>query len=349
MDTAHPERQLIDTALLAMRANGVNGRFLEGPRDHERHDGKVELSTNNQASRRYLVEVKRHVSMSTVAAISAQMRITKANLLIAQYIGPDVADWLRAEKIQFADTAGNAFLQTPGTLIWVKGNRPVRDEQSELKAVLRKQVAARAFEPAGLRILFAFLCDPSLVNRPYREIAEKAGVAHGSVGWVMGELPHRGFLYDFGPDKGGRKLRRIDELLAEWAAAYARRLRPSLVLGRFRSNDPNWWTHFHPRIYHALLGSEPAAAKVTKHLRPEVITLYVHKIEPRLLVDHALRADPNGNVEIAQRFWNFDTVEAEEGLTPLPLIYADLLATGDPRSIETADLVRERFLAAQSR
>ena len=31
-------------------------------------------------------------------------------------------------------------------------------------------------------------------------------------------------------------------------------------------------------------------------------------------------------------------------IAPLPLIYADLLATGDPRCIETAGLIRERYI-----
>ena len=92
-----------------------------------------------------------------------------------------------------------------------------------------------------------------------------------------------------------------------------------------------------------LLGAEPAAARITKYLKPAVITLYGDQPEPRLIVDHALRKADDGEVEICKRFWNFET-KADKGLAPLPLIYADLLATGDPRCIETAGLIRERYL-----
>jgi hypothetical protein len=38
-------------------------------------------------------------------------------------------------------------------------------------------------------VLFALLAVPRLAQEPYRVIAQRAGVAHGTVGWVMAELP----------------------------------------------------------------------------------------------------------------------------------------------------------------
>ncbi|HKS96873.1 MAG TPA: type IV toxin-antitoxin system AbiEi family antitoxin, partial [Terriglobia bacterium] len=199
-------------------------------------------------------------------------------------------------------------------------------------------------EPAGLKVLFAFLCDPTLVDRPFREIATTADVAHGTVGEVMAELPHRGYVYDFGKATGGRKLQNTGDLLDKWAEAYARKLKPKLFLGRYRAQDPGWWQELDATKYAMVLGAEPAAARLTRHLKPAMVTLYGERAEPRLLVDHALRTDPRGDVEVGQRFWRVRTDEDKEGLAPLPLIYADLLATADPRCIETAGLVRERYL-----
>jgi hypothetical protein len=97
-----------------------------------------------------------------------------------------------------------------------------------------------------------------------------------------------------------------------------------------------------PRAYGVLLGGEAAAAKVTRHLRPETITLYSEKAAPRLLLDFQLRPDPDGPVEIVKRFWAF---EANDGtVVPLPLIYADLLKIGDARGLEAADLIYEQIV-----
>lgn len=346
MDKAR-ERALLDTALKALRAQGVEARLLEGRHPRDRHDGKVELGIVGKPCRPYLVDVKPQATKATIGAITEQMKANGTKLLITEYVGPDLADRLKAQDLQFADTAGNAFLHGPGLLVWVKGSRPARTPEDDLRMDLRKRTAARAFEPAGVKILFALLCDPQLVNRPYREIADKAGVAHGTVGWVMAELPHRGYLQNFGPDAGGRKLKQVEHLLGEWAAAYARKLRPNLILGRYRAKNPDWWIDFDPAKYGAVLGAEPAAAKITKHLRPHVITVYADTTPPRMLVDAGLRPDPEGKVEVARRFWHFETDNTKKGLAPLPLIYADLLATGDPRNIETAGLIRERYLASR--
>jgi len=161
----------------------------------------------------------------------------------------------------------------------------------------------------------------------------------------MAELPHANYVYDFGKGGGGRKLKNADELLAKWAEAYARKLKPKLFIDRYTARDADWWRDVDPTKYGMAFGAEPAAAKITRHLKPAIITLYGDRAEPRLIVDHALRTDPKGDIEIAKRFWRVETDEDKKGLAPLPLIYADLLATGDPRCIETAGLIRDRYLA----
>ena len=144
-------------------------------------------------------------------------------------------------------------------------------------------------------------------------------------------------------------MQKPDELLTKWAEAYARKLKPKLFIGRYRAPNPDWWKELNATKYDMVLGAEPAAARITGHLKPATITLYGDRAEPRLILDHALRADPQGDVEIAKRFWRVETDEAEKGLAPLPLIYADLLATGDPRCIETAGLIREQYVAGLER
>jgi hypothetical protein len=136
---------------------------------------------------------------------------------------------------------------------------------------------------------------------------------------------------------GKRRLLQPERLLQQWVEAYARTLRPRLLLGRFHTDQLDWYKTLDPGKYGYLLGGEPAAARLTQHLRPGTVTLYGQKVEPRFILDQRLRPDPKGKVEILRRFWKFDN--DDQLLTPLPLIYADLLAIGDARCLETAKVI----------
>jgi len=116
-----------------------------------------------------------------------------------------------------------------------------------------------------------------------------------------------------------------------------------LLIGRFHTDQLDWHKTLDPGKYGYLLGGEPAAARLTQHLRPGTITLYGPKVEPRFLLDQRLRPDPQGKVEILRRFWKFNDVP--QLLTPLPLIYADLVAIGDARCLETAKLIYGDIIA----
>jgi hypothetical protein len=184
------------------------------------------------------------------------------------------------------------------------------------------------------------LARPELVDRPFREIAAAAGVAHGTVGWVMAELPGLGFLAKIG---GRRRLLNGEDLLDQWIEAYARTLRPRLLLGRFRGDMAALHAPTAPWPEGVLLGGELAAARLTRHLRPATATFYAEAIDPKVLLKLVLRADAEGNVDFRRRFWNFPGEDAR--LTPTLLVYADLLAIGDARCLETAQLLRGQILA----
>lgn len=66
------------------------------------------------------------------------------------------------------------------------------------------------------------------------------------------------------------------------------------------------------------------------------MTRYAGEAEPLLSLDHKLHQDPEGPVEILERFWTFETDDKD--IVPLPLVYADLLVIGDARCLEVAAL-----------
>jgi hypothetical protein len=64
-------------------------------------------------------------------------------------------------------------------------------------------------------------------------------------------------------------------------------------------------------------------------------------VPSRLAVAHRFRkADGPGDVEIRQRFWHLPA-DGSDILVPAPLVYADLIASGEPRQLEAAAHLRE--------
>jgi hypothetical protein len=336
MDKNHilADKNLIDTALAAVRELGIDA-------DVERRQPKLGRAQADALIRvrhgdqeiLYAAEVKRGLRPAFLGAVLQQLeRLGEQALLVTDYVTPPLADELRARSVAFIDTAGNAYLDRPPLLVWVKGQRPPNRAAA--------QTAGRVFQASGLQVVFALLCHPEQVDLPYREIAKLAGVAHGTVGWVMAELPKLGFVAEVG---GNRRLLQPERLLQQWVEAYARTLRPRLILGRYRAEKLDWWETVDPLKYGLILGGEGAAARLTRHLRPGTLTFYGEKAEPRFLLDHRLRTDPAGEVEILRRFWCFE--KDDPALTPTLLVYADLLAIGDARCLETAKRVYDAIIA----
>ena len=147
----------------------------------------------------------------------------------------------------------------------------------------------------------------------------------------MPELPKLGFV---GTLRGRRRLLNGPQLLQQWVEAYAQRLRPKLHLERWHAQTLDWTANVDATRYGLLLGGEPAARRLTGHLRPGTATFYGLKVNRELLIDQRLRTDVNGNVEIMRRFWKFEG--ETPGQVPDVLVYADLLAIGDERCLETA-------------
>jgi hypothetical protein len=282
------------------------------------------------------VEVRRTVTSNMVGAVQAQMihRGARKALLVTEYVSPPVAERLRGIGLQFADAAGNMYYSAPGVLIWVVGRRLPHVHQ-------RQSQPNRAFRASGLRVLFGFLADTSLVDQTYRMIAEVAGVSLGSVQAVIKDLEATGYIVE---RNHGRQLVERERLLDTWAEFYADTLLPKLELGRFRSVSHDWWRTATPLDYGAMWGGETAGALVTGHLRPEVTTVYAPSLPKALLVTQRLSRDVEGDVEIRHRFWKGGLESPRPDVVPAPLIYADLLAVGDSRCAETAELVRARYL-----
>jgi hypothetical protein len=132
-------------------------------------------------------------------------------------------------------------------------------------------------------------------------------------------------------------------------------LRKQLLVNRYSAADPTWWRNVDPQSEQCRFGGEVAAALVTGSLKPATVTLYCQQAMPRKwLIDARLRLDPNGEVEVLSAPIPFVTAAAPVPVNGTPdvppsvvhpvLIYADLIATGDSRNLETARMLREQYL-----
>jgi hypothetical protein len=258
-------------------------------------------------------------------------------LVAAKYINPQLAERLRESRIEFIDTAGNALINRPPLHISVKGNKPSGGEHPVPLAP-----SIRAFKATGLKIIYALLCQPGLVKKTYREITATTGVALGTVNWVMSELRELGYLLN--GKNHGNKLVQKDILLQRWAAIYPEQLRPKQILGRYRG-DHDWWRNKILNPAKAQWGGEAAAAKINANLKPQIITLYTTPAElEHLVTANGLREDDDGDIEILRKFWeDIYPWPYEDSVSPL-LVYADLLATGDPINIEAAKMIFDTYL-----
>jgi hypothetical protein len=140
-------------------------------------------------------------------------------------------------------------------------------------------------------------------------------------------------------------------LLDEWAFTYARRLRPKTLKVVFGTPNFAQWQEWNLDPNEAQWGGEPAANLLVRHLIPGVLTIYAVKPPPKLIVEqrmHAIARVPHEGpyVEFRTPFWG-KTLHAETRPETVPptLVYADLLATGDARCIETAEMVYDEYLA----
>lgn len=285
---------------------------------------------------RYYAEIKTTITNAQkLFLLVHKEKLNYPLLLITKYVNPRMADQIRQAGIEFIDTVGNAFINQPPLYIYVKGNRPPEP--------MRKAPGKRTFKPAGLRMIYVLLCNPGFETKTYREIAAATNVALGTVDWIMKELKELGFLLDMG--KQGCKLVRKENLLQRWVTAYPEQLRPKQILGRYRGEYDWWWQQTRLDTCGAQWGGEVAAARLTQYLKPEIITIYTNTQQlNQLLLENRLRKDPVGDVEVLERFWKQEGTGQYEDLVHPLLIYADLIATGNQRNLETAKMIYEQHI-----
>lgn len=280
------------------------------------------------------VEVKATITPTTVAALSA--RAPQRLILFTPRLTLAVMDACRRLGVSCADADGNAYLRATSSVIDIQGRPAKRSRILTKRDERRTRLASRS----GLQVLFVLLSAPGAIDDAMRSIATASGVSLGSVAGVLDELAKRRHLTT---SSRGRSLHQTRELLDLWAEGYRARLHPQLRLGRFGIASSEWWrtSDVAVRAAGGQWGSETALWAKGANLRPARGVVYVDTVPPALVAALRLRRDdrPDAPVELRRRFWKIPAL-AESDTVPSLLIYADLLADGDPRLIEAAAELR---------
>ena len=304
-------------------------------------DGAVKLQHPN-GTHRYFVECKSSIDRKEqLNKVQKQLeRLGDEGFLITPYLSRELVEHCREIDLQFVDLSGNAYLRAPGLFILITGEKrslalPTDGEPKGLT------------NSAALRTVFALLSHPVLLNSPLKHIASTAGVSLGTAYNVLDDLQRRGYLIKSSA-AGRRKLLEPERLIAEWAINFPTTLRTKLHLRRFSTPDPDWWQSVQLEAFRYAWSSEVAACKMTGYLKPSTQTLYVDQgdmdnVIKVLVKQHRIKPDPNGNIEILDKFWQ-TKCDTEVCLAPPLLVYAELLALMDPRSDEVATMIKEKCI-----
>jgi len=254
-------------------------------------------------------------------------------IVAATFISPRSADAFRRGGIQYVDTAGNAWVEFGDVLIDVRGRRP----SPQLEAHPRGSTG-NLFSTGRAQVAFALLAWRSLWDAPQRELARVAGVSLGHANDALALFREAGF----NPASSGQRA----DLLYLWAAAFPSGLAQKLTLATYRgAADSLEKVQGEDAVF---VSGEAAAGDL---LRPATLTIYVEQLDPRLPIVNRWRSDGPPNIVVRRTFWttpesatyDYDGPLTGVRNTPWPLVYADLLASDDPRTRNAAHQWRDRF------
>jgi hypothetical protein len=335
---------LVNDALLVLRERlGIDATLVSAAPDSNDHRNDVEIDLLvDGGSRRYAVECKAFVDRRVIAQqVKLELeKVARPGLLITSYLSREIAQYCRDIDLQFIDTHGNAYLKGPGLLVYVTGER-------HQGGIQPGRSSAGITGVAGLRVAFVLLTNPNMAAAPYRKIASEAGVSLGAVSNAVEELERRGYVLT-GKTSHRRQFVEPERLLDAWTLNYPVQLRPKLNIRRYSVPNGEWWKGEHLDGTSAVWGGEVAAEKLTHYLKASTQTIYVDPSArsewlKTFVGTHRAKSDPNGSLEVLDKFWGNGS-EQRPGVAPLALVYADLMASLDPRAAEAAQLIRKDWM-----
>lgn len=281
----------------------------------------------------FIISVKSEITQGNRGIVLQQLKDASREenlpvLLITKYIPSAIVKSFVEDGINYIDAAGNCSIRNNGLLLIVEGKKIER---------LPKINQPRAFQEAGIKLIYCLLVNPENINKSFRELSVLSQISLGSVSTIVQELIDSKFLLK---TKNKKILKNKTELLKRWLIAYNDVLRPKLVVKKMsfmnKTEYLNWRNlNLSSVSEKTLWGGECAGSIMTGILTPANYTIYTDATWQSLGKSLKLIPDDNGNIEILRLFYG-----EENGNTVSPLLaYADLMGSADSRNIETAEII----------
>jgi len=304
-------------------------------------DGTIELRVRGSKFE-FPLEMKRSFLTASMTNMLASRAKRKQPLMIfARYVSRQAGERLADAGVNFVDEAGNMNVALGNdfhTLVLGKPQKRPEPESKRLGA-------------ATVQVYFTCLAKTDAIALPVRELATLAGVGKTAAAEARQRLAREGILHELA-DKPRRIAdpKRLSELFLD---GYQRILRPHLFIGRYRGpdRDPNLFVKRFADLAQqhnldwALTGGAGAAA-LDQFYRGDETSLFVGNTPrdvPRLM---SLLPDRKGPITLLRLFCPLVVLPRSKG-QPVAhpwLLYAELLQHHEPRSLEAAEEIRERYL-----
>lgn len=348
------DSQVRDLAELLSEPLSSFGVELSSLRPEKRPDRGYDavLSRGNNVQR-YTLAFTAAMTFTHIAQLRQHV-VDAPLLVVGERVTERSAKMLRDLRIQYIDSFGNAYIEFGDVYIDVRGRRsevPPTERRAELlthRITDESNVRSthNLFSPRRSQVVFALLAWPQLATMKIRDIAKASGVSIGQAHDTLNLLEDAGFL----PRGMPLSAHAAHEMLRPWAMEYPRGLRRKLTAARFYTDEPATFRPLHSDQEFFLSG-ESAAGIDIQH--PTALTVYIEHFDPKLAFVNRWRKDPeqHPNVRVLHKFWStpqIERVDQEDRKrngphnAPWPLVYADLLATNDPRLSEVAETWRRR-------
>ncbi|MFV2004482.1 MAG: type IV toxin-antitoxin system AbiEi family antitoxin [Gammaproteobacteria bacterium] len=317
-------KQLNDYARVSLTPEVSGDMFELASHSVENYDA-VAINSSNNPEISYTGLVQPWAPQKDINALITQLKLMPSGaILFANFVNPVMAEKFRRRSISFVDCAGNLSIKTRQFDFYVKGKR--------LPQLRARRVRGRAFNSAGLKLIFAVFNQPELLQATYREISTKVNVALGSVGPVIEDLFTSGYILD----DGQRRLVNKKRLFERWVDGYLEKLRPKQILCCYSSDNADWWKQAAPERFDGLWGGDVIIAKSTPFMVPETISLYFSSADKQneFAGHYGLQRDDEGDICVYKTFWP-DTANRDDGISPM-VMYADIVDSINPGSWDVA-------------
>lgn len=329
---------IMDAVRRSLSSFGVD-LVVQGDPGEGASDRAIKVSIEliaKQSSAQYAAVVMPRLTLTTFARIRPDG--PRPVLAISDYISARTADALREAGVQYADAAGNTSIRFDGVMIEVQGRRRLAEWGTSPRrhsADATTSHGGNMFSTRRSQVIMALLAWPELWNARVLDVVRASGASAGQVHDTLRLLERAGFSPEESVDP-----RRQDSLLEFWTSAYTVGLGPKLALASYRGDINVPVKGASPKQAFYLSGESAHGLDL---VRAATLTVYVDEPDPRLALVNKWRRDPEEapNVFVRQKFWKSPRDADEHPRpgghnSPWPMVYADLLATNDPRLAEVA-------------